>query len=167
MNIFNIPFGDTLMTNTHQTRIRSLLAIGLLAAIVFGQQTAMAQYRGYRGTSANGPVDPNDPVDSRDRFNSPDSVLHGRTKHVAIFIMQGLYHRTYNQVTNLAQLSGITSMDFGDHSHFRYNTSFPYYDGVNVLGRVHTKRSISKMMAKAMNPIKITSSLSNREKTRR
>ncbi len=43
MNIFNIPFGDTIMTKFCKTRIYSLPAIGLLAAVVFAQQTAMAQ----------------------------------------------------------------------------------------------------------------------------
>ena len=119
MKILNIPFGVTLMTNTHKTRIRLLLAIGLLAAIVFGQQTAMAQ-----------------PLYSEDR----NSVLAGRNIAVANAIMSelgvlpplkryvngvpygissiwGHFRETanwnflgagkYNQVTNLAQLSGI------------------------------------------------------------
>ena len=104
MTTFNITIGDTLMTNTHKIRIRSLLAIGLLAAIVFGQQTAMA----------------------RSIVNSPGSVLHGRTIQVAHKIIEALgpgftqYNQVtnfaqlsgyYNQVTNLAQLSGITSLN--------------------------------------------------------
>ncbi len=116
MKILNIPFGDTIMTNTHKTRIHSLLAIiGLLAAIVFVQQTSMAQL-----------------------VDSPESALHGRNQIVAKAIMSELgflpplkvYSRgiaygrlsdgvgrqnpydypDYNQVTNLAQLSGITSL---------------------------------------------------------
>ena len=40
-------------------------------------------------------------------------------------------------------------------------------DGSRGLGRVHTKRSASKMSANEMNPRKITSSFSKREKMRR
>ena len=46
MKTFNIPFGDMINEKIVQTRICSLLAIGLLAAIVFGQQRAMAQTNG-------------------------------------------------------------------------------------------------------------------------
>ena len=67
-------------------RIHSFLIIGLLAAIL-AQQTSMAQ-----------------------TVNSHDSVLHGRTIKVAdeILYKLGPSITQYNQVTNLAQLSGIT-----------------------------------------------------------
>ena len=102
MKILNILFGDTIMTKYDKTRISSLLAIGLLAAIL-AQQTSMAQ-----------------------TVNSPGSVLHGRTRQVAHKIIEALgpgftqYNQVtnfaqlsgyYNQVTNLAQLSGITSLN--------------------------------------------------------
>ena len=94
MRIFNIRFGDTIMTRMHKTRIHLLLAIGLLA-VVFAQQTSMAQT----------PPPPAGPV------NSPGSVLHGRTVQAANAILRQLRGITrYNQVTNLNQLSGITSL---------------------------------------------------------
>ena len=69
--------------------VLTLLVIGIIA-IVFGQQTAMAQ-----------------------TVNSPGSVLHGRTIQVADKILEALGPSItrYNQVTNLAQLSGITSLN--------------------------------------------------------
>ena len=74
----------------HKVRIHSMLAIGLLAAIL-AQQTSMAQR----------------PLDS------PGSVLHGRTVAVANGILNELRPSItqYSQVTNLAQLSGITSLN--------------------------------------------------------
>ena len=118
MKILNIPFGDTIMTKLYKTRIRSLLVIGLLAAVVFGQQTAMAQVQFHEGYYTN--------------LNSPGSLLHGRNGAVANAIMselgiisslkryrsgipygvatQRIDSSYYNQVTNLAQLSGITSL---------------------------------------------------------
>ena len=75
----------------------TLLVIGI-TAIVFGQQTAMAQTTPPAGT-----------------VNSPDSVLHGRTTAAADEILSelGPSITQYNQVTDLAQLSGITSLSFG------------------------------------------------------
>ena len=94
MKTFNIPFGGTLMTNTHKTRIRSLLAIGLLAAI-FAPQISMAQST----PPPEGTV------------NNPGSVLHGRTIKVADEILRKLPGITrYDQVTDLAQLSSVSSM---------------------------------------------------------
>ena len=49
----------------------------------------------------------------------------------------------------------------------RYRRQFWDREGVERLGRVHTKRSASKMSANEMNPRKITSSFSKREKMRR
>lgn len=73
-----------------------MLAIGLLAAIVFAQQTATAQTT----PPPEGTV------------NSPGSVLHGRTIQVANAIVNQLAGITgYNQVTNTAQLSGVTDMN--------------------------------------------------------
>ncbi len=88
MAIFNIPFGDTIMTKLYKTRISSMLAIGLLAAIL-AQQTSTAE-----------------------TVNSPGSVLHGRTTEVADDILNalGIGFRQYNQVPNLAQLRSITSL---------------------------------------------------------
>ena len=94
MKIFNIPFGDTIMTRMHKTRIRSLLAIGLLAAILASQISTAQTTPPPEGT-----------------VNSPDSVLHGRTTVVANSILRQLPSiPSYNQVTNLNQLSGITSL---------------------------------------------------------
>ena len=66
MKTFNIPFEDMTMTKLYKTRISSLLVIGLLAAIVFGQQTSIAQST----PPPEGTV------------NSPGSVLHSRTTAV-------------------------------------------------------------------------------------
>ena len=111
MTIFNILFGDTLMTNTHKTRIHSLLAIALLAAIAFGQQTAMAQ------SAKDAPVD------------SSGSVLHGRTKHVALLIMRVAHNENrYRLYTDLAQLSGVTNLNFGNLPPFYYAA----HDGVSI-----------------------------------
>ena len=52
MAIFNIPFGDTIMTRMHKTRIGSLLAIGLLAAVILPQQNAMGQTNRYGSNDA-------------------------------------------------------------------------------------------------------------------
>ncbi len=94
MKTFNIPFGDTIMTNTHQTRIHSLLAIGMLAAIL-AQQTSTAQTT----PPPDGTVD------------DPDSVLHGRTTAVADAILSQLPGITeYDQVTDLGQLSSVSRM---------------------------------------------------------
>ena len=85
------------MTKLYKIRIRSLQAIGLLAAIVvFSQQTTIAQTT----PPPAGTV------------NSPGSVLHGRTVEVADKILRNLGPSItqYNQVTNLNQLSGITSL---------------------------------------------------------
>ena len=49
----------------------------------------------------------------------------------------------------------------------QYPNRFYGLAGIDPLGRVHTKRSTSKMSANEMNPRKITSSFSKREKMRR
>ena len=100
MKIIDISFGDTIMTNTHKTRIHSLLAlaIGLLAAIL-AQQISTAQTTPPQGVGGT--------------VNSPDSVLHGRTIRVADEILRQLPGITqYNQVTNLTQLSSVASLYF-------------------------------------------------------
>ena len=87
-------------TKLYETRIRSLLAIGLLAAIL-AQQNAMAQTT----PPPEGTV------------NSPGSVLHGRTTRVADAILSQLPSITeYNQVTNLVQLSSITNLNLASQS---------------------------------------------------
>ena len=135
MTTFNISFGDTIMTKLSKSRIHSLLAIGLLLTIVFGQQTAMAQYvlfsEGVYGT-----------------VNRTNSVLHGRNGAVANAIMselgilpslkryrrgipygvntQTIRNNHYNQVTNLNQLSGITSLHV--HGVMRpLDSDYPFY----------------------------------------
>ena len=87
---------QAIMTRMHKTRIGSLLAIGLLTAIL-AQQTSMAQ----------------SPPPPEGAVNSPGSVLYGRTIEVANKILDelGPSIAQYNQVTNLAQLSGITSLN--------------------------------------------------------
>ncbi len=78
----------------HKIRIHSLLAIGLLAAILASQIS----------TAQTTPP----PADT---VNSPGSVLHGRTTVVANRILQQLDGITqYNQVTNQNQLHGIISI---------------------------------------------------------
>ena len=104
MKIFNIPFGDMIMTQLYKTRISSLLAIGLLAAILASQISTAQTTPPPEGT-----------------VDSPSSVLHGRTIAVADKILYELgrgiprYNRItrYNQVTNFSQLSGITSLSIG------------------------------------------------------
>ena len=73
---------------------------GIILVVIFAQLTAFAQT-----------------TQQEEVVNSPGSVLHERTKKVADSILAALgvdirfIVSPYNQVTNLTQLSGITSLD--------------------------------------------------------
>ena len=104
----------------------TLLVIGM-AAIVFGQQTTIAQSY----------------YDNPD-INSPGSVLHGRTKEVAYEIIRQLgnsrhhstmasLHRFYRSITS-AQLSSITSLDLsGKRIFFLRRGDFEGLDNLQTL----------------------------------
>ncbi len=82
-------------TKLYKTRICALLAIVGLSSVLT-QSTVTAQ------TIPNA---------NWDMVNSPGSVLHGRTVAVADELLRSLNFEQYNQVTNLAQLHNITSLN--------------------------------------------------------
>ena len=116
MTTFNIPFGDTIMTKLYKTRIRSLLAIGMLASVVFVQQTATAQ-----------------------TVNSPGSVLHGRTKQVDYSILDALgidipfSVLLYDEVTDANQLSDITRLSITSFTEVPFSLRAGDFDGLTNL----------------------------------